>query len=148
MSLLAELQALIHMGGVLMPPLVLMNLLLWWGLIERWSELKKLSLIEKQQTDCPVLFQLQFSTQARKLRVFLLVLVSSAPLVGLLGTVMGMIETFDSLAEMTLFSQDDSIAGGISQALLTTQMGLIIAIPGLILGRFLNRYEDKLVAQI
>ena len=62
-----------------------------------------------------------------------------APLTGLLGTVTGMIETFDSLAEMSLFSQSGGIAGGISQALITTQMGLAVAIPGLIFGRVLDR---------
>lgn len=62
-----------------------------------------------------------------------------APLTGLLGTVTGMIETFDSLADMSLFSQSGGIAGGISQALITTQMGLAVAIPGLIFGRVLDR---------
>ena len=62
-----------------------------------------------------------------------------APLIGLLGTVIGMIETFDSLASMSLFSQSGGIAGGISQALFTTQMGLVVAVPGVIIGRLLDR---------
>lgn len=68
-------------------------------------------------------------------------LVAVAPLLGLLGTVDGMIETFDSLADMELFSQSGGIAGGISKALFTTQMGLAISIPGLLLGRVLERRE-------
>lgn len=64
-----------------------------------------------------------------------------APLVGLLGTVLGMIETFDALQTMALFSQSSSIAGGISQALVTTQLGLIVAIPGLLVGRLLDRRQ-------
>lgn len=68
-------------------------------------------------------------------------LVAVAPLLGLLGTVDGMIETFDSLADMELFSQSGGIAGGISKALFTTQMGLAISIPGLLLGRMLERRE-------
>lgn len=67
--------------------------------------------------------------------------VISAPLLGLLGTVMGMIETFDSLGDMSLFSQSGGIAGGISQALFTTQMGLAVSIPGLIVGRILDRRQ-------
>ena len=59
----------------------------------------------------------------------------TAPLAGLLGTVGGMIETFDSMREMSLFTQSGGIAGGISQALFTTQMGLAVAIPGLLAGR-------------
>ena len=62
-----------------------------------------------------------------------------APLIGLLGTVSGMIETFDSLASAELFSQTGGIAGGISQALFTTQLGLVVAVPGLILGRMLDK---------
>ncbi len=62
-----------------------------------------------------------------------------APLIGLLGTVIGMIETFDSLASMSLFSQSGGIAGGISQALFTTQLGLVVAVPGLVIGRYLDK---------
>jgi biopolymer transport protein ExbB len=71
-----------------------------------------------------------------------------APLLGLLGTVSGMIETFDSLAEMSLFSQSGGIAGGISQALITTQMGLAVAIPGLIAGKLLERRQTALIIEM
>ena len=70
--------------------------------------------------------------------------VVSAPLLGLLGTVSGMIETFDSLAEMALFTQSGGIAGGISQALFTTQTGLAVAIPGLMIKGVLDRKEQRL----
>ena len=66
-----------------------------------------------------------------------------APLLGLLGTVIGMIETFESLQDSALFSQSGGIAGGISQALITTQMGLVVAIPGLLIGRKLDRKEEE-----
>lgn len=66
-------------------------------------------------------------------------IVIAAPLIGLLGTVTGMIETFDSLASAELFSQSGGIAGGISQALFTTQLGLVVAVPGLIMGRILDK---------
>ena len=75
-------------------------------------------------------------------------IVMVAPLTGLLGTVTGMIETFDALADMTLFSQSGGIAGGISQALITTQMGLAIAIPGLIAGRVLERKQALLLEEL
>jgi biopolymer transport protein ExbB len=55
-----------------------------------------------------------------------------------------MIETFDSLAEMALFTQSGGIAGGISEALFTTQMGLAVAIPGLLVGRVLKRKQTAL----
>ena len=76
------------------------------------------------------------------------VIVAVAPLLGLLGTVSGMIETFASLGDMTLYSQSGGIAGGISQALLTTQFGLTVAIPGLILRGILDRRQRVLESQI
>ncbi len=79
----------------------------------------------------------QFSTLIR-------VVVIIAPLLGLLGTVIGMIETFDSLATMTLFSQSGGIAGGISQALITTQVGLAVAIPGVLLQSVLNKKQKQI----
>ena len=77
-------------------------------------------------------------------RALVSVVVLLAPLAGLLGTVGGMIETFDSLATMSLFTQSGGIAGGIAEALVSTQMGLAVAVPGVILGRLLDRSEDRL----
>ena len=58
--------------------------------------------------------------------------VSVAPLLGLLGTVLGMIKTFNGLSAGGN-SAMDVIASGISEALITTEIGLLIAIPGYIL---------------
>ena len=60
------------------------------------------------------------------------VCVSAAPLVGLLGTVTGMLTTFSALANGSGGDQTmGMIAGGISEALVTTMTGLVIALPGL-----------------
>ena len=83
-----------------------------------------------------------------KYRKLVTTIVMVAPLLGLLGTVTGMIETFDSLGDMSLYSQSGGIAGGISQALFTTQMGLAVAVPGLVVGRILERKEMNLVREI
>lgn len=79
----------------------------------------------------------------RKYAVLVKTIVVLAPLIGLLGTVIGMIETFDALQNSAMFSQGDSISGGISKALFTTELGLIVAVPGLILGRILDRQEQR-----
>jgi len=68
--------------------------------------------------------------------------VSIAPLLGLLGTVTGMIEMFQSLGDKTFYSQSGGVANGIAEALFTTEFGLVIAIPGLIIGLLLDRKED------
>ena len=82
--------------------------------------------------------------ELRKYNRLIMTIVAAAPLMGLLGTVIGMIETFDSLGDMSLFSQSGGIAGGISQALITTQMGLAVAIPGLIVNGMLHRKQKSL----
>jgi biopolymer transport protein ExbB len=74
--------------------------------------------------------------------------VVAAPLLGLLGTVSGMIETFRSLEDMALFSQSGGIAGGISQALFTTQLGLAVAIPGLIIKGHLDKKQRAIEMEL
>jgi len=86
--------------------------------------------------------------EIRRYRRLILTIVTAAPLLGLLGTVIGMIETFDSLGDMSLFSQSGGIAGGISQALITTQMGLAVAIPGLIVSGILSRREKNIEIEL
>lgn len=83
-----------------------------------------------------------------KFKTLVAVIVAVAPLLGLLGTVSGMIETFASLGDMTLVSQSGGIAAGISQALLTTQFGLAVAIPGLVIRGLLARRQTVFESQI
>jgi biopolymer transport protein ExbB len=77
----------------------------------------------------------------------LAVLGAIAPLLGLLGTVTGMIETFRVI---TLFGTGDPklMSGGISEALVTTMVGLAVSIPIMLLHTFLNRRADGIVGQM
>ncbi len=65
-------------------------------------------------------------------------LAAVAPLFGLLGTVTGMMTTFDVIAVFGT-GNAKAMAGGISEALITTQSGLLVAIPGLFMSGFLSR---------
>ena len=67
-----------------------------------------------------------------------------APLLGLLGTVTGMINTFQAI---TLFGTGDPklMAGGISQALVTTVLGLVVAIPTVFLYTLLNTRSKNML---
>ncbi len=76
---------------------------------------------------------------------YLNTLVASAPLMGLLGTVIGMLVTFSGLASSG-GETVDVVAGGISQALITTQTGLMIALPGLFVVLIVQRRKHKLEA--
>jgi biopolymer transport protein ExbB len=75
------------------------------------------------------------------------VLSAVAPLLGLLGTVTGMIATFDIMAVFGT-GNAKAMAGGISEALITTQTGLLVAIPGLYMKGFLDRRARNLQQRI
>lgn len=79
-------------------------------------------------------------------RTYLLVLITTAPLMGLLGTVMGMLTTFSGLAVSTGSNTVDQIAAGISEALITTQTGLIIAIPAYVMATLIQKRRNEMEA--
>jgi len=83
------------------------------------------------------------STRLDKLSSVILVIAAVAPLLGLLGTVTGMIATFDIITE---FGTGDPklLSGGISIALVTTELGLIVAIPLLLGGNLLNSWAESI----
>ena len=76
---------------------------------------------------------------------FTTVLVVSAPLFGLLGTVLGMLLTFKAIG-IGGSSTSDIIAKGISEALVATQTGMMVAIPGLLLTHVAKRWRNEYVA--
>lgn len=70
-----------------------------------------------------------------------------APLLGLLGTVLGMIQIFSGFMGGGM-TNTPMLAGGISKALITTAAGLFVAIPALFFHRYLNRRVDELVVSM
>lgn len=85
-----------------------------------------------------------YDSEIRRYSRLIGTLVAIAPLLGLLGTVVGMIETFDSLGDMSLFSQTGGIAAGIATALFTTQLGLVVAVPAVIAKSVLDRRQAQI----
>ncbi|HMP84101.1 MAG TPA: MotA/TolQ/ExbB proton channel family protein, partial [Verrucomicrobiota bacterium] len=87
-----------------------------------------------------VMYEKMIETKPKleKLLPFLALSAAAAPLLGLLGTVTGMINTFNMI---TVFGTGDpkTLAGGISEALITTEFGLVVAIPSLLLHAVLSR---------
>jgi len=130
----ADVSAYVAPGGVIVPVLLAVGVLLWTLL-----GLRAQILLGRLPADRD-----EASREIARYRRMIRTLYGIAPLLGLLGTVNGMIETFASLTAMQLFAQSGGVAGGISEALITTQMGLFVAIPGLIVGRLLDRREDRL----
>ena len=79
--------------------------------------------------------------------VYIGILAAVSPLFGLLGTVMGMMATFDIIS-MFGTGNAKAMAGGISEALISTQTGLLVAIPGLYMYNLLLRRADNLKHKI
>ncbi len=70
-----------------------------------------------------------------------------APLLGLLGTVVGMIDVFTQITTVGT-GNANALAGGISEALLTTAAGLIVAIPALVMHRYYTGLIDTIVVDL
>ena len=96
-----------------------------------------------------ILFEKILSTQPTLERFlpFMALTAAAAPLLGLLGTVTGMIKTFTLI---TIFGTGDakSLSSGISEALVTTELGLIVAIPSLILHGLLSRMAKQKIGDL
>jgi hypothetical protein len=95
------------------------------------------------------MYETVLATRLRLQRMlpFIAICAASAPLLGLLGTVTGIINTFKLI---TVFGSGDvkTLSGGISEALITTEFGLIVAIPSLLLHAFLSRKARSVIDQM
>lgn len=83
------------------------------------------------------------STHLNRFGAYILMIAAVAPLLGLLGTVTGMIQTFDVITEFGT-SDPKLLSGGIATALVTTMQGLIVAIPALLFGSLLNGWAESI----
>ncbi|HAN98273.1 MAG TPA: MotA/TolQ/ExbB proton channel family protein [Planctomycetaceae bacterium] len=70
-----------------------------------------------------------------------------APMLGLTGTVLGMISAFMMIAEKQGMAKPEELAGGIGEALITTLLGLMVAIPSLVALSYFRNKIDSLVAE-
>lgn len=71
-----------------------------------------------------------------------------APLLGLLGTVFGLIRSFNNVAAAGAMGRPDMLAGGFGEALITTAMGLLVAIPAMVLHSFFTSRVDRLALRL
>ena len=79
---------------------------------------------------------------------WLLEIATIAPMVGLLGTVMGMLSAFGAVASDLAAAKPTLLAEGVSQAIITTIFGLLVAIPAMMMYAFFRRRAAKLVATL
>ena len=78
---------------------------------------------------------------------YLSIIASIAPMVGLLGTVSGMVKAFDSIATIGM-GQPEVLAGNISEALITTASGMLVGIPTMFFFFYFKNQYGKLVADM
>ncbi len=151
---MSDLMAIWQAGGIISYPMALLTLVLFYACGCRYHLLGQdwhAYIHQRVQTfptnNAPFFEELSFdlSLQLNQYQSTIKAIVTCAPLLGLLGTVIGMIETFESLADQALFGPQGGIAGGIAQALVTTQMGLVIALLGLVMGKYLQGGQQQIL---
>ncbi len=91
--------------------------------------------------------QAELQESFRHQRLALGAMIAAAPLLGLLGTVTGMEATFGHLATQGQKSME-GLAGGISEVLVATESGLLVAIPALLLVYVAHRQTHKLIERL
>jgi biopolymer transport protein ExbB len=84
----------------------------------------------------------------RQQRIALSAMIAAAPLLGLLGTVSGMVKTFESLSSRTGEKSMEGLARGISEVLVATESGLMVALPALVFVYLAHREVRRLVGQL
>lgn len=138
---------LLDRGGYLMVPLVLLSVVLYvrcFGLYftmrSAHRRLRRAALSDFGSLVGVRTLRAELSEAFEQQRFVITTLIAAAPLLGLLGTVTGMIGTFESLVERSGQRSFEGLAEGISMALITTETGLAIAIPAVILLHFAQRH--------
>ena len=84
----------------------------------------------------------------QKRMAYIALFANIATLIGLLGTIMGLIHAFEGVAQASAAARQQMLADGISQAMLTTAMGLITAVPMMIFHTILTARQERIIMSI
>jgi len=140
----------IKAGGIVMLPLFLISFFMWTLILEKIFffnsfsriDLKKM-IMDRISKEGEEEIRLSIYPSIDRHIPIIKTLALISPLLGLLGTVTGMIKTFDVIS---IFGTGNIklMTIGISEALITTETGLVIAIPGIYMSRFLERKAERI----
>ena len=108
--------------------------------------LRQLQAVIAQQPGCAGRLQEEIRESFRQQRIALAAMIAAAPLLGLLGTVSGMVRTFESLSLKAGERSMEGLARGISEVLVATESGLLVALPALLLVYLGHREMQQHVA--
>ncbi len=155
-NILTEIKLVFLQGGPVLWVMVVLSVILYGLIVSTWIGLhkvkqeihaldeSKVSYQDAKSIECDVaIFELDRFAWVKRRLPMIAVLVAAAPLAGLLGTVFGMFVTFNGLASQATARPIDSISMGISSAMITTQAGLFMAIPGAILLAILKSQTNR-----
>ena len=143
-------------GGVVMIALILLSVLLYRSALGTLFFVKGFSIAEIKsgldENATNVELEIAYSQAKREFSeivsrqvAYIGMLAAAAPLLGLLGTVIGMLETFESLSQR-MQETTSQVSRGVRFALVTTQAGLIVAIPAIFIIQWIKR-EAKMRQQ-
>ncbi len=161
-SLLSEFHAVIEHGGIVLWIMLGLSVVLytvltstWYGIFRVRQEIQQLSeqpannqTSARQIIETTAIFELERMAWVKRRIPVISVMIALAPLSGLLGTVSGMLATFAAMADQRAHKPIDAISSGISEALVTTQAGLFMAIPAAILFTLLKSQIEQTEAQL
>ena len=159
--MLFELQQVLRQGGPVLIGLIVLGIGLytmlaatWFGLVKVKREVSRVDLRashsgnKRETVRAFAVFELDRLAWVERRLPFAGILAGAAPLAGLLGTVSGMLVTFSGLSSSTAAQPIDKISVGISEALITTQAGLLIAIPAAFLLALLRKQTEATHASL
>ena len=138
---------LLDRGGWVMPVIIGLSVLLYSRcfrlLLSLWTMRRRLAATVSRAE----LHRLQIEVREsfRRQRVAIGPMIAAAPLLGLLGTVSGMEKTFGSLSSAAGGKSMEGLAGGISEVLVSTESGLTVAIPAMLLLYLAHREMNRQV---
>ena len=146
---MSALQELVHRGGPAVVAIIALSVVLYTRCFGVLLGLRRGNCFSAGQ-DLPARARLawlqrrqsELRADFRQERITLGAMIAAAPLLGLLGTVSGMVKTFESLSSQGQKSME-GLAGGISEVLVATESGLTVAIPALLLVYVAHRQMTK-----
>lgn len=154
MSLLSE---FVRRGGPAVLAILVLSVLLYSRCIKLLLQLQRSRQrvarpIQLAASQLPTLRRIreEAADSFQRSRAALGAMIAAAPLLGLLGTVSGMVTTFEGISQRSADNSMEGLAKGISEVLVATESGLIVAIPGLLavhlahrsLRKYLQRLND------
>ncbi len=137
-------------GGPIMIPLALLSFMLYRNALGLYSFISNVRIQEEfehfavtHDRETVIAFRDKLRDLLATQQKYANVLIVAAPLLGLLGTVIGMLDTFKGIGAESGLDTTQAVADGVKVALITTQTGLMIAIIGLFFTQLISRAYRK-----